>query len=184
MTDRLVAICGSGPLAFMARGALPIMEGCTKLLEGPVRSAVAFAINLANDNPIAADALPVDLLQVLCLFVGILGIASLMGIGVSVLESVRPELAEKASAREKRVLDALAKPVTAGEETLAEEAPAQEAVPEDAPTEAAAVDEEAPAEEALTEEAPGEEAPAEESPLDDRAGEDAEERSLAADDAL
>ena len=174
MTDRLVAICGSGPLAFMAHGAPPIMEGCTKLLEGPVRSAVAFAINLANDNPIAADALPVDLLQVFCLFVGILGVASLMGIGVSVLESVRPELAEKASAREKRVLDALAKPVAAGEETLAEEAPAQEAVPADAPAEAAAVDEEAP----------GEEAPAEESPLDDSAGEDAEERSLAADDAL
>jgi hypothetical protein len=169
MTDRLVALCGSGPLAFLAHGAQSIMEGCTLLLERPVRAAVAFAINYANDYPIPAEALPLDLLQVFCLFAGILVIASLMGIGVSVLEGARPQLVEDALGRERRVLDALTQPASAGaaqaeeaqagEKTL-DEASIGEDSPDEAPTEGGSAEgvppEETPADESAVEEPPAE----------------------------
>lgn len=143
MTDRLVALCGSGPLAFLAHGAQSIMEGCTLLLERPVRAAVAFAINYASNYPIPAEALPLDLLQVFCLFAGILLIASVMGIAVSLLESARPQLVSSVLEREQRVLDALTKRES-DEKALAEEVPAEEVV-----TEEASSDEEVAAVEAI-----------------------------------
>lgn len=131
MTDGLVALCGSGPLAFLAQGAQPVMEGSTKLLEVPVRAAMLFVLNLASDNPIPADAVSPEIVQVFCLFAGILLIASLMGIGVSLLEGARPQLVEAVLEREQRVLEALTKN-DSDEKSLAGEVPAEEYVIEEA----------------------------------------------------
>ena len=155
MTDRLVALCGSGPLAFLAHGAQPVMEGSAKLLEMPVRAALLFVLNLANDNPIPADAISPELVQVFCLFAGILLIASLMGIGVSLLEGARPQLVSSVLEREQRVLEVLTERVAAkkapieeasaedptSEETLSDEVPAaSEGIPTDENTDKPAAD--------------------------------------------
>ncbi len=159
MSDRLVALCGSRPLAFLAHGAQSVMKGCTLLLERPVRAAVAFAINYANDYPIPAEALPLDLLQVFCLFAGILVIASLMGIGVSMLEGARPQLVEDALGRERRVLDALTQPAPTGA------AQAEEAQTGEKTLDEASIGEDSP-DEAPTEGGSAEGVPPEEAPVD------------------
>lgn len=130
MTDRLVALCGSGPLAFLAHGAQPVMEGSAKLLEMPVRAALLFVLNLANDNPIPADAISPELVQVFCLFAGILVIASIMGIGISLLEGARPQLVESVLEREQRVLEVLTERVAA-EKAPIEEVSAEESTSEE-----------------------------------------------------
>lgn len=165
MTDRLVAMCAGGPLALLAHGAQPVMEGCAKLLEGPVRAAMLFVQNLGNDNVIPADAISPELIQAFCLFVGILLVASIMGVAVSLFEGARPQLVEAVCEREKRVLDTLtrktpAEAAQAVEAQAGEEASIEENSPGESSTEGIST-EEVPSKETLVGEDTVEEPPAE-----------------------
>lgn len=116
-TDALLAACASNPLVgLLAGGAQPVVDGFSMLLGGAVTAGLKAMLSLPDE---AAAKLPAGLVSVWCMVPGILLIASAMGVGVSVLESLRPQLVAAQLSREEAAMEGESGPTQAS--SLAEQ---------------------------------------------------------------
>lgn len=118
LSEWLVSSCANNPLArLLADGALPLVDAFTSLMGGFVISSANAVFGFSAE---AAKAMPGELVSALCLYPGVFGIASVMGVAVSVLEMVRPELVQRQLAEEAAELEAAEAEVAALLGTTAE----------------------------------------------------------------